>query len=60
MKGIIEACKILKYPDFQKSTEITLKLCSRCHVLFGFKCFPKLKEHCLVTILLTILSVCVN
>ena len=50
-QGIIEGCKILKYPEL---SEI-----HKCYILFGFKCFPKLIEHCLLTILLTVLSVCV-
>ena len=59
-QGIIEVAKVSSILNFQKSTEIALKLCSICHILFGFKCFPKLIEHCLLTILLTVLSVCVN
>ena len=29
----------------QWTTEVTLKLCLICHVLFGFQFFPKLTVH---------------
>ena len=53
----LESLKLAKFSsiwNFQKSTEIFLRLCSICHVLFGLKCFPKLEEHCLLTILSSI------
>ena len=56
-QGIIEGCKILKYPELSKIHREALFDMS-CFV--WFQMFSKLKEHCLLTILLTILFVCVN
>ena len=58
-----ESLKLAKFSSilkFLKCTEVTLKLCSKSHVLFGFECFSKLKEHFILTILFTILSERVN
>ena len=52
-KESLKFAKVSSILNFQNSTEITLKFCSICHVLFGFECFPKLN------ILLAILYVCV-
>ena len=45
-QGIIEACKILKYLELSEVHALWTYVL--CHVLFGIKCFPKLKEHCLL------------
>ena len=47
-RGVVEACKILKYPE--PSTEITLKHCLICHVSFGSRYILNLKELHLLTI----------
>ena len=51
-RGIVEACKILKYPESvnQQSTEITLKHCLRCHVSFGSRYILNPKKLHLLTV----------
>ena len=44
----------------QALSEITLKHCLICHVLFGFRYILNKKEQSVLAILLTILFVCVN
>ena len=45
---------------WQAMFEFGLKQCLICHVSFGFRCTLNSREQCLLTILLTILFVCVN
>ena len=59
-QGIVEACKILKYPELSEIHRDYFEALLICHVLFGFKCIPKLRKHHPLTILLTMLFVCVN
>ena len=59
-QGIIEACKIRKYPELSEIHRDHFEALFNVSCFVCFQCFLKLKEHCLLTILLTILSLCVN
>ena len=59
-QGIVEACKILKYPEPSATHRDYFETLLICHVLFGFRYILNQKEQSVLAILLTILFVCVN